>query len=94
MQFPEEFFLKFLEYLQVSPSETDEYAKLSYVRLKSLLNIYNSCPARLKGDSNNSDAFKRSIEHLKTVSHISKDKTEKIIRHVHMRIEEKFRDYR
>lgn len=79
-----------MEYLQVK--DVDD--KLSYIKLKAFLNIYNGCPARLKGDSNNSDAFKRSVEHLKNFSYICKDKTEKIIRFVHIRLEEKFKDYR
>lgn len=90
MQFPEEFLIKILDNLSANKEKTH----LSYVKLKALINIYNTCPARLKGDSNNSDAFKRSVEHLKNMSHISKDKTEKIVRRIHMRLEEKFKDYR
>lgn len=62
--------------------------------MRSVIDIFNQCPARLKGDNNNSDNFKMSIEHVTDMKHIAKDRTEKMIRFIHMRLEEKFRDYR
>lgn len=53
-----------------------------------------SCPSRLKGDSNNSDAFKVSLEYQTDIKNISNDKTDKLVRYIHMRLEEKFKDFR
>jgi len=53
-----------------------------------------SLPARLKGDSNNSNAFKVSLEYQTDLSNLSNDKIDKLVRHVHMRIEEKFKNFR
>lgn len=53
-----------------------------------------SCPSRLKGDSNNSNSFKVSLEYQTDIKNISNDKTDKLVRYVHMRIEEKFKNFR
>ena len=68
---------------------------LSYTKLRSVIDIFNACPSRIKGDSNNSDAFKESLEfdfdiHCK--DHITK--SEKLVRYVHLKLEEKFKNYR
>jgi len=53
-----------------------------------------SCPSRLKGDSNNSTAFKVSLEYQTDLRNLKNDKIDKLVRYVHMRIEEKFKDFR
>ena len=67
---------------------------LNYNKLRAVLDIYTSLPARLKGDSNNSNAFKVSLEYQTDLSNLSNDKIDKLIRRVHMRIEEKFKNFR
>ena len=52
------------------------------------------CPSRLKGDSNNSDSFKVSLEYQTDLRTTTNEKTDKLIRYVHARIEEKFKDFR
>jgi Ca2+-binding EF-hand superfamily protein len=59
-----------------------------------VIDVFNSCPARFRGDTLNSDNIKNSIENITDLRHIARDKTEKIFRYVHMRLEEKFKDYR
>lgn len=66
---------------------------LSYTKLKAVIDVYMSCPSRLKGDSNNSNSFKVSLEYQTDIKTLS-DKTDKLIRYVHLRIEEKFKDFR
>lgn len=36
---------------------------LSYENLRNIIEIYNNCPIFLKGESNNSDAFKTSLDY-------------------------------
>jgi hypothetical protein len=62
LKFPEKFFHKFLNFLQINRSDTSEDAILSHTRLAALIEVFNHTPARLKGDSNNSDAFKSNID--------------------------------
>lgn len=56
--------------------------------------MFLQCPSRLKGDSNNSDMFKVSLEYQTDLRQFKNDKTDKLIRYVHARIEEKFKDFR
>eukprot|EP00347_Sterkiella_histriomuscorum_P007996 403346767 len=94
LKFPQEFFLQLLKTIQEDLSDTSDDAILSYNRLRAVMDVYISCPSRLKGDSNNSNSFKVSLEYQTDIKGISNDKTDKLVRYVHMRIEEKFKDFR
>jgi Ca2+-binding EF-hand superfamily protein len=59
-----------------------------------LIDVFNHTPARLKGDSNNSDAFKACNENISRNFNISKDRSLRNLKKIHMKIEEKFKDYR
>lgn len=67
---------------------------LSYNKLRSVIDIYNACPSRLKGDINNSDAFKGSLDYATDIKNVSNDRSEKLIKYIHLKIEEKFKDFR
>jgi Ca2+-binding EF-hand superfamily protein len=67
---------------------------VSYNKLRTIIDIYSSCPSRLKGDINNSDAFRNSIEQITSKKSIGVNRTEKLLKHIHLRVEEKFKDYR
>lgn len=86
--------MKFLNFLQINRSDTSEEALLSHTRLEALIDVFNHTPARLKGDSNNSDGFKANIDNVSGSMNITKDRTIKNLKKIHMKIEEKFKDYR
>ena len=67
---------------------------LSFKRLRAAIDVFMQCPSRLKGDSNNSDSFKVSLEYQTDLRTTNNEKTDKLIRYVHARIEEKFKDFR
>ena len=47
-QVPLEFLICFLEDIQLDPSDQSEDAKVSYERLKTIIDVYNNTPAFLK----------------------------------------------
>lgn len=47
-----------------------------------------------RGDSNNSDLFKGNMDLNKDPNNNSYDRIDKLFRHIHARIEEKFKDFR
>ncbi len=59
-----------------------------------MIDVFNHTPARLKGDSNNSDGFKASTDNGSLNLNISKDRSLRNLKKIHNRIEEKFKDYR
>jgi Ca2+-binding EF-hand superfamily protein len=64
LQFPSYFLKNIILDIKVNKGEevTDE-DELSYEKLNAVIQIYNHCPARLKGDNNNSDCFKASLDY-------------------------------
>ncbi len=48
----------------------------------------------MKGDINNSDAFKSSLDYATDIKNVSNDRSEKLIKYIHLKIEEKFKDFR
>ncbi|CDW76593.1 ef hand family protein [Stylonychia lemnae] len=94
LKFPQDFFISMLKTIQEDPDDESDDAILSYIKLRGVIDVQMSCPSRLKGDSNNSNSFKVSLEYQTDIKNASNDKTDKLIRYVHMRIEEKFKDFR
>lgn len=80
--------------IQEDKEENGEEAYLSYNKLRGVIDVHVNCPSRLKGDSNNSSAFKVSLEYQTDLRNLSNEKIDKLVRYVHMRIEEKFKDFR
>lgn len=63
LKFPDKFFMKFLFHIQVDKNDKSENALLDHTRMEALINVFNHTPARLRGDSNNSDGFKSNMDH-------------------------------
>ena len=94
LKFPQDFFIGFVETIKMNKKDYSEDAILSYNKLKAIINVYMSLPSLLKGDSNNSNAFKFSLEYQKEMNNLFMNKTDRLIKYVHIRIEEKFKDFR
>jgi hypothetical protein len=93
MKFPVNFILLLMQDMQEDPTDTSDSAILDFKNLKDIIEIYSNCPLFMKGDSNNSDCFKGSLDLNRDVS--SKyERVDKLLKYVHARIEEKFKGFR
>ena len=66
---------------------------LTFENLKDIIEVYSNCPLFMKGDSNNSDCFKGSLD-LNVDFERKYERVDKLLKYVHARIEEKFRGFR
>lgn len=96
MKYPEEFLQYFLEIIKVNENDesSDDNLMLSYPKLIAIYDIFMQCPPRLRSDLNNSDLVRNSIEFKKESQQGKNTKINKLLRYVHYRIEEKFKDFR
>ena len=93
LQFPANFLFQLTVDMQEDPSDESETAVLKFDKFKQIMEVYQNCPLFLKGDSNNSDSFKASMDRNKDLQG-SQDRLDKLFRYVHVRIEEKYKDFR
>ncbi|CDW82666.1 ef hand family protein [Stylonychia lemnae] len=93
LQFPADFLFNLIQDMQEDSDDSSENAMLKYESLKQIIEIYNNAPIFLKGDSNNSDNFKRNMDTNKDL-YDDYQRLDRLLKYVHVRIEEKFKDFR
>jgi len=92
-KFPIGFMASVMEDMQEDLQDGTENANLIFENLKDIIEVYSNCPLFMKGDSNNSDCFKGSLDSNKEFTN-KYERIDKLLKYVHARIEEKFRGFR
>ena len=62
--------------------------------MRNVIEVYSNMPLFLKGDSNNSDNFKASMDFAASVPVTKADRVNKLFRCINNRVIEKFKDFR
>lgn len=59
-----------------------------------VIDVYSKCPIRNKTDKNGSENFTELMIYQTSINDPDIDRTYELIRHIHVKIEEKFKDFR
>eukprot|EP00347_Sterkiella_histriomuscorum_P010172 403377330 len=95
-RYRETFLNNYLDYISIQGNDAEsEKSKqyLSYSKLMAIIDIFMQFPSISLKESNNSNHVKESIEFKKDLD-LQDEKLDKLVKYVHIRVEEKFKDFR
>ncbi|CDW76178.1 ef hand family protein [Stylonychia lemnae] len=95
-RYQDSFFGEFLRLIRTSTVQNNQENEvyLSYAKLMSIIDIFLQYPARSVKESNNSQNVKNTLEFESEMALTSEEDLNRLLKHVHLRIEEKFKSFR